>query len=63
MSWTTTHSYFAFAALFFLAACVSVLFEPLGMPMVFAFSTLCSVFLVFGALESKNTDSEGADRG
>lgn len=31
------------------------------MPMVFAFSTLCSVFLVFGALESKSTDSESAD--
>ncbi|MEM1245209.1 MAG: hypothetical protein AAGA81_07745 [Acidobacteriota bacterium] len=61
MRWTPTHSYFAFAALFFLAAGVSVIVEKLGMPMVFAFSTLCSVFLVFGALESKGSDSETSE--
>ena len=61
MRWTPTHSYFAFAALFFVAAAVSVVVERLGMPMVFAFSTLCSVFLVFGALESKSSDGESAE--
>ena len=61
MRWTPTHSYFAFSALFFLAAGVSAVVDRLGMPMVFAFSTLCSVFLVFGALESKSSDSESTD--
>lgn len=54
MRWKVSHSYFVFAALFLVAGAVSVLVDQLGTPMVFAFSTLCSVFLVFGALESTN---------
>ena len=53
MRWKVTHSYFLFAAIFFFVAAVSVVVEPLGLPMFFAFTTLCSVFLVFGALEAK----------
>jgi hypothetical protein len=54
--WKPVHSYFLVAAVCFFAAAGSAVVDSLGPPLVFAFATLCSVFLVFGALEAKGPE-------
>ena len=58
MSW----SYALLAAGSFVLAGVSLLVEWMGGPMVFAFCTVFSVFVVFGAIQFK-TESMDPDPG
>jgi hypothetical protein len=62
LTWKPVNSYFLLAAVCFLAAAGSALIDSLGPPLIFAFATLCSVFLAFGALEAKGGD-RGGERG
>lgn len=51
-------AYFFFSGLFFFAGAASVVVDFLGLPMVWAFSTLCSLFLVLGCLEATRPQAE-----
>lgn len=48
--------FFVFAALFFVLAGVSAMVSWLGPPMIFAFITLCAVFIGVGAVETKKAE-------
>lgn len=50
---TSTVSFFI-AGLCAAGGAVSLVVDALGPPLVFAFSTLCLVFVAYGALEAKN---------
>ena len=56
MSWRPSCSYFVVAAVAFLLAACSVVLRSWGGPMLFAFVTVCVVFLVVGAIEVKKED-------
>lgn len=61
MKWKACTPYFVISAICFFAAAGSALVESLGPPVIFGFATLCSVFLTFGALASKEPE-EGRAR-
>lgn len=51
--WRVSWSYAVLAAVSFVLAAVSLLVDWMGGPMVFAFCTVFSLFVVFGAIQWK----------
>ena len=62
--WRVSWSYAVLAAVSFVLVGVSLLVDWMGGPMVFAFCTVFSVFVVFGAIQWKteNIDVEARRR-
>ena len=60
MTWRTSYSYLLIAAICFAVASVSMLIPGMGSPMLFAFTALFIVFLLFGAIEYKKEDLKAA---
>lgn len=56
MRWRGSYGFFLVSAASFVLAAVSVAVKSWGGPMLFAFVTVCVVFLVFGAIEHKKED-------